>query len=53
MKEFNEKRYLYLECLADFLDYGNLAEYSDVSESLSSENGKTALLLFLVLMILY
>ena len=23
MKEFNEKRYFYLERLADFLDYGN------------------------------
>ena len=27
MKEFNEKQYLYLECLADFLDYGNLAYF--------------------------
>lgn len=27
MKEFNEKQYLYLERLADFLDYGNLAYF--------------------------
>ena len=27
MKEFNEKRYHYLERLADFLDYGNLAYF--------------------------
>lgn len=43
MKEFNEKRYLYLERLADFLDYGNLAEYSDVSELLSSEKWKNCI----------
>ena len=47
MKEFNEKRYLYLECLADFLDYGNLAEYSDVSELLSSEKWKNCIAPFL------
>ena len=40
MKEFNEKRYLYLERLADFLDYGDLAEYSDVSDLLSSDKWK-------------
>lgn len=43
MKEFNEKRYLYLERLADFLDYGNLAEYSDVSELLSSGKWKNCI----------
>lgn len=40
MKEFIEKRYLYLERLAEFLDYGDLAEYSDVSELLSSDKWK-------------
>lgn len=43
MKEFNEKRYLYLERLADFLDYGNLAEYLDVSELLSSDKWKNCI----------
>lgn len=37
MKEFIEKRYLDLERLAKFLDYGDLAEYSDVSKLLSSD----------------
>lgn len=43
MKEFNEKRYLYLDLLADFLNYGDLAEYSDVSEFLSSDKWKACI----------
>lgn len=43
MKEFNEKRYLYIDLLADVLDSGDLAEYSDVSDLLSSDKWKACI----------